>query len=104
MPLDSLLAECESQSVPGVFFWVQTLKHPEDAALECRLYAGTIVSHPKQPFETFSSGRNMNARRRCAAVFDGISNQMMKRLGQSFEVSHYNWQRVMRDRRAAFCD
>jgi phosphoribulokinase len=43
MPFDGLLAECEAQSVPGVFLSVQALKHPEDALLKCGLYAGTVV-------------------------------------------------------------
>ena len=30
MPLDRLLAECEPQAVPGVFFPVQSLEHLED--------------------------------------------------------------------------
>ena len=56
MPLDSLLAECEAESVAGVFLPVQALKRPEYAALECRVYTGTIVCDRKYPFEIFTSG------------------------------------------------
>jgi len=56
MPLDGLLTECESKAVPGVFFSVQAFEYPEYAALECRVYTGTIVLHRKYPFEIFSSG------------------------------------------------
>ena len=56
MPLDGLLAECEPESVPRVFFPVETLKHREDAALECELYTGTVVCDGDYPIEIFSSG------------------------------------------------
>ena len=56
MPLDSLFAECEAKSVPGVFISVQALKYLEYASLECRVYTRTIVLHRKHPFESFPSG------------------------------------------------
>ena len=56
MPLDGLLAECESKSVPGVFSPVQALEYPEYAVLECRVYTRTVVLHGEYPIEIFSSG------------------------------------------------
>jgi hypothetical protein len=49
MPLDGLPAKCEPQSGSGEFFPVQTLKHPEDAFLEFRLYAWTVVFDGEDP-------------------------------------------------------
>src|ERR1035438_159718 len=54
MPLDGFLAKRESKSVPGVFPPVQALKHPEDAFVECRLYAGTVVLYGEYPIEIHS--------------------------------------------------
>jgi hypothetical protein len=56
MPLDGFLAECEAQSVAGMFFSVQALKRPEDAALECRVYTGTVVRYGKYPIGIHLSG------------------------------------------------
>jgi hypothetical protein len=49
MSFDGLLAECEAQSVPGVFFSVQALEHSEYAALECGVYTGPVVRDGKYP-------------------------------------------------------
>jgi hypothetical protein len=49
MPLDGLLTERESKSVPGVFLSVKTRKSREYTTLECRVYARTIVLHGEHP-------------------------------------------------------
>ena len=49
MPFDGSLAECESQSVPGMFPSVQALKWPEDPFLESRVNAGAVVLHGEYP-------------------------------------------------------
>src|SRR5581483_2976762 len=87
VPLDRLLAECESKSVAGVFFPVQALERLEYAALEFRVYSRTVVLHREHPFEIFSSGGNVNAWRSRATVFDSIPNQMVQDFSQDFEVS-----------------
>jgi hypothetical protein len=56
MPLDGFLAECEAQSVPGVFFSVQALKYSEDAALECGVNTGTVVRDGEYPIGIHPSG------------------------------------------------
>src|ERR1035437_9611241 len=56
MPLDGLLAEGEPKSVPGVFFAVQALKHPEYAALECRFNTRTVILHGECPIGIQPSG------------------------------------------------
>ena len=48
---DGPLAERESKSVPGVFFSVQALEHPEYAALECRIYTRAVVFDGKHPID-----------------------------------------------------
>ena len=87
MPFDRLLAGCESQSVPWVFFPVQALEPLEYAALKCRIYARTVVLYGEHPIEIHSFGRNVNTRRGFAAVFDGIFDQMVQDLGEYFEIS-----------------
>ena len=56
MRLDRFLAECESNSVPGVFLSVQPLEDLEYAALECRLDTGTVVLHGERPIEIHPFG------------------------------------------------
>src|ERR1022692_829911 len=56
MPLDGLLAEGESKTVPGVFFAVQALKHPEYPALECRFNTRTVILHGECPIGIQPSG------------------------------------------------
>jgi hypothetical protein len=56
MPRDGLLAECQSQSVPRVFFSVQALEDLEDPALEYGLYAGTVVFDGEYPIEAHPPG------------------------------------------------
>src|SRR5579872_1277718 len=95
MPLDSLLAECQSKPVPGVVFSVQALKRPEYSSLECRVYAGAIVLHRKYPIGIHPAARNVNSRSRRVAVFDGIPNQMVQDLGKYGEVSAHRRQGIM---------
>jgi hypothetical protein len=56
MPLDGFLAEREAKSVAGVIFPVQALKHSEYAALECGVYAGSVVCDGECPIGIHSSG------------------------------------------------
>src|ERR1035441_6327485 len=56
MPLDGLLAECESKSVAGVFFSMQALKRPEYAALEGRVNTRTVISHGEFPIQIHAAG------------------------------------------------
>jgi hypothetical protein len=74
MPFECLLAECQAQPVPGVFFPVQTFKHLEDLPLELRVYTRAVVLYREHPIEIHSFGRNVNPRRRFVAVFDGVPN------------------------------
>lgn len=56
MPLDGPLAECESKSIPGVFFAVLALRDAEYSRLECGVDTWTIVLHREYPLAIFSSG------------------------------------------------
>src|SRR5450756_1088475 len=49
VPLDRLLTERQSKSVPGVFLSVKTLKSHKYTTLEGRVYARTIVLHGEHP-------------------------------------------------------
>jgi len=56
VPLDGLPAECESKSVPRVFFPVQALEHAEYAAVERRVNTKTVVAHREDTFEVRPPG------------------------------------------------
>ncbi len=56
LPLDGLLAEREPKPASGVFFAAQALERLEYAALECRVYAGTVVRNGEFPIQFHPSG------------------------------------------------
>ena len=91
MPFDGLLAECESQTGPRVFLFVEALKYAKDAFVEYRVYARAIVFDGKYQFPIPSLARNMNARWDCATVFYGISDEVFEHLCQYLGIPQYHW-------------
>ena len=100
MPFDGLLAECESQTGPRVFLFVEALKYAKDAFVEYRVYARAIVFDGKYQFPIPSLARNMNARWDCATVFYGISEEVLQNCGKHRGIPHHRRQRSMRNNSA----
>ncbi len=84
---------------------METLKHDEDLLEMLRVDSNAVVSNGKDPFAVLISlGRDVDARRFGAAIFDGVFDQILEQLDQLRTIGSHGGQRIVRDRRVAVLD
>ena len=83
---------------------MQTLEDDEDTIGELRVDADTIVTDRENPFTVFPPHTDMNARQIATAEFDGIAQQVLKKLHQLSRITLDLRQRFIGNSCGAFLD
>ena len=79
---------------------MEALENREDLLGIVRLNANAIIRHREQVPAVALAGRNMDARRLAAAIFDGVADQVLEYLGKPAFVNRDHGQSLKRHRRA----
>ena len=82
MPLDDLLADCESDAGAGKFLaFMQPLEHDKNSVEVLRIDSQAVIAHRESPFApAIFGGGNVNARHAGVLILDGIADQILKQL------------------------
>src|SRR6185503_10868641 len=99
IPLHDFPAACKTNAASGIFFSMQALKRFEDLVNVSRIHSNSVISYANYPLLVFLFGRDMDARMR-VAVFQSVTNKVLKKLHHVRFMGRYHGKRVRCDRRS----
>src|ERR1051326_2847909 len=85
MRLDDFSAQRQTNAGPGIFAVIEALEENKNALMISRRNADAVVPYREQPFRIAGFDCNLDSRRLRPAIFERVSDQVLKQLDRSEE-------------------